>query len=295
MGEGMDDVIGFTIPERGARGRLVRLGPVVDEILSTHAYIEPVGRLLGEALALVALLGSLLQPDEGELTLQARGEDGPLRLLVADHRASALRGYASLDLDRRFDQADLDPARLKSLFGTGYLALTLDQLASGERYQGIVELGDASLQTAAQTYFENSEQLPSLVRLAAGRDAQGHWQAGGLILQYLQRGEEGSARLHIEDASADWEHVSTLAASITDAELLDETLSHEEILWRLFHGDEVRVLPAEHLVKGCRCSVDHIRSVLQQFPEEERAEMRDAGGLIRVDCEFCARQFPIDL
>lgn len=297
MAAGVDTVLGFTIPARAVRGRLVRLGPVVDEILATHAYAGPVARLLGEALALAAVLGSLLRPDDGELTLQARGDSGPVKLLVADFRQHALRGYAALDLDRRFAGASDQPENLQSLFGQGYLVLTLDQSASAERYQGIVELGQTTLQAAAQTYFENSEQLPSLVRLAAAQGPDGRWRAGGLILQHVSRTEEGQQRLHVDEAMVDpdWEHAAVLAASTTTGELLDPGVSHEELLWRLFHGDEVRVLPAEKLLRGCRCSVDHIRQVLQQFPEDERTEMRDSTGLIRVDCEFCAKQFPIDI
>lgn len=292
---GADSVLGFTLPRLGVRGRVVQLGAVVDAILRTHQPAAPVARLLGEALALTAMLGSLLRPDDGELTLQARGDGGPVALLVADFRDHQLRGYAGLDPAQPLPAA---PASLESLFGSGYLALTLDQPATAERYQGIVELGQTDLQAAAQNYFANSEQLPSLVRLAAAPVADGSWRAGGLILQQLQRQEQDAERLHLAadaEADANWQHAATLAASITDGELVDASLSHAERLWRLFHGDEVRVLPAEPLSRGCRCSVAHIRQVLAQFPEAERAEMRDAEGRIRVDCEFCATQFVLDL
>ncbi len=284
-----DRLLGFTLPQRAARGRVVRLGNVLDEILGAHAYPEPVARLLGETLALTALLGALFRPEDGQLTLQAKGQGGPISLMVADFRDWALRGYAALDLDRRFPASD--DGSLEALFGRGQLVLTLDQTASAERYQGIVELGSTSLEAAAQGYFENSEQLPTLVRLAASQGADGRWTAGGLIVQQLARAEEGGMRLHVEGDNSDWDHVAALGGSVTADELCDLALSEEDLLWRLYNEDEVRVFPAETLSRGCRCSVDHIRRVLEQFPEEERADMRNADGVISVDCEFCSKQF----
>jgi molecular chaperone Hsp33 len=288
-----DRLLGFTLPQRAARGRVVRLGHVLDEILGAHAYPEPVARLLGETLALTALLGALFRPEDGQLTLQAKGQGGPISLMVADFRDWTLRGYAALDLDRRFPAGD--DGTLEALFGRGQLVLTLDQTASAERYQGIVELGSTSLEAAAQGYFENSEQLPTLVRLAAAQGADGRWTAGGLIVQQLARAEEGGARLHVEGGNSDWEHVAVLGGSVTADELCDLSLSEEDLLWRLFNEDEVRVFPAETLSRGCRCSQAHIRSVLEQFPEEERADMRNADGVISVDCEFCSKQFLMDV
>lgn len=284
---------GFTLPQRSARGRLVRLGSVLDEILGAHAYPEPVARLLAETLALTALLGALFRPEEGQLTLQAKGKGGPISLMVADFRDWALRGYAALDLDRRFPA--VEEGSLEALFGPGQLVLTLDQTVSSERYQGIVELGATSLEAAAQGYFENSEQLPTLVRLAARKGADGKWTAGGLIVQQMARAEEGGMRLHVEGGNADWEHVAVLAGSVTADELADLALGEEDLLWRLFNEDEVRVLPPEALTRGCRCSVEHIRKVLEQFPEEERADMRNSDGVISVDCEFCSKQFLLEV
>jgi len=283
-----DRLLGFTLPARGARGRLVRLDATLQSILAAHAYPAPIARLLAEALALTALLGTLLRPDEGQLTVQARGAGGPVKLLVADYRDGQLRGYAAQDLDRRFPPAE----SLRDLFGDGQLVITLDQTAAAERYQGIVALGDGTLEQAARHYFENSEQLPTLVRLAAGADADGRWTAGGLLVQHLPRGEQGAARLHVEDsAHPDWQHVEALAATVSDRELTDATLAIDELLWRLFHEDAPRVLPGQALSRGCRCSTEHIARVLAQFPESDRETMRNADGLIAVDCEFCARQF----
>lgn len=288
----MSALLGFTLPQRGARGRLVRLDDTLNDILAAHAYAEPQATVLAEALILVTLLGDLLRPDDGQLTLQARGEDGPLALLVADWRDGEVRGYAHQDFDRRYPLPDTPT--LKQLFGKGYLAITLEETAHSERYQGIVELGDTSLQDAAETYFNTSEQVPTLVRLAAARDAEGHWRAGGFLAQQLPRAEVDGPRLHIERDAADWEHVQALASTLQPAELLDPNLGFDTLLWRLFHEDEVRVLPERAVTRGCRCSEAHIRSVLQQFPDNERAEMRNAEGTIAVDCEFCSKQFLID-
>jgi molecular chaperone Hsp33 len=297
MSEGNDRILGFTLPDRGARGRIVRLDGVLGEILSAHAYPDPIARLLAETLVLTAMLGHLFRPSEGQHTVQAKGKGGPVRLLVSDFREGALRGYASQDLDRRFVTTnDSGPETLAWLFGEGHLVITLDQTGSDERYQGIVALGGETLEAAAQGYFENSEQLPTLVRLSAVRGADGRWTAGGLLVQYLPRAEQGAARLHVDGSGlADWEHVRTLAATVSDAELTDADLPLETLLWRLFNEDEVRVFPALPLAKGCRCSVEHIRNVLGQFPEEERAEMRNADGVISVDCEFCSRQFLLEI
>ncbi|MGL6042324.1 MAG: Hsp33 family molecular chaperone HslO, partial [Sandaracinobacteroides sp.] len=175
-----DRLLGFTLPGRGARGRIVRLDGALAEILSAHAYPEPIARLLAESLALTALLGALFRPDEGQLTVQAKGKGGPVTLLVSDFRGGELRGYASQDLDRRFvATGEGRSGLLSNLLGQGHLVITLDQTAAAERYQGIVGLGDETLEAAAQGYFENSEQLPTLVRLAAACDDQGRWTAGG--------------------------------------------------------------------------------------------------------------------
>ncbi len=286
-----DRLLGFTLPQRGARGRIVRLDATVSAILAAHAYPPQIARLLAEALLLASLLGDLLRPDAGQLTLQAKGEGGPVTLLVADYREGAIRGYASQDLDRRFEAGQT----LAALFGKGYLVITLDQTNASERYQGIVELGGETLQQAAEIYFENSEQLPTLVRLAAEPKPDGGWIAGGMIVQHLSRSELGAARLHVEGGNADWAHVAALSATVSPEELIDPALGLEDLLWRLFHEDEVRVLPPVLLARGCRCSPDHIRHVLQQFPEEERQTMRNADGVISVDCEFCSKQFLLEV
>jgi molecular chaperone Hsp33 len=289
-----DRMIAFTLPARHARGRVVRLDRTLSQILSAHAYPEPIARLLAETLALTALIGSMLRPDQGQVTLQARGEGGPVRLLVADYRDGELRGYAAQDLDRRFPAPDGDEAALAYLMGEGRLVITLDQTAAAERYQGIVALEAGRLEAAAQAYFIQSEQLPTRIRLAARPDEAGGWTAGGLLIQHLARAEAGGERLDPDRAHPDWEHVDVLAASLRDSELTDPALDLETLVWRLFHGDAPGVTAEQRLTRGCRCSPDRIVRVLEQFTEEDRAEMRNPEGLIAVDCEFCARQFLLE-
>jgi len=285
----IDAAIGFALPGRHARGRLVRLGPVLDEILSAHDYPAPVARLLAEALVLTALLGATLKDAGGQLTLQAQTESGVIDLLVCDFRGGELRGYVRFDAERLAEQPS-QPS-LFALFGKGYLAITFDQALSGERYQGIVPLEGGSLADAAEVFFGQSEQIPSLVRLALA--ASGH-VAGGLLLQHLPEGEAGRERLHTRLDHPEWSHVRILAETIRTEELTDPALSLESLLWRLFHDEEeVRILSSVPLVRGCRCDYEHVRGVLARFGPEERAEMVDADGTISVDCEFCSRIFPV--
>lgn len=284
----LDVAIGFTLPERHARGRLVRLGPVLDEILSAHDYPAPIARILSEALTLTALLGAMLKDADSQLTMQAQTENGIVDLMVTDYRAGELRGYVRFDRERLVQLSGLPT--LASLFGEGYLAITFDQAATKERYQGIVPLEGASLAEAAQSFFSQSEQIPSLVRLAV--DDTGH-VAGGLLLQHLPEGEEGRERLHTRLDHPEWDHVRILAETVRASELSDRDLSADQLLWRLFHEEEVRVLPPAPLTRGCRCSETHIRSVISRFDAAERADMADEDGNIIVSCEFCSTSFAI--
>jgi len=284
-----DVVLGVTIPSRDARGRIARLGPVVDAVLANHGYPPLIEKLLAEALTLTALLGALLKEPQGQMTLQAQTQGGIVDLMVCDFRAGELRGYVRYDRERLAD-ASMNPV-LKELFGDGYLAITFDQPKSEERYQGIVPLEGKDLAEAAQSYFAQSEQIPSIVRLAAEK-RDGRWSAGGLLFQHLPEGEEGRDRLHTRLDHPDWPHVAILAGSVKADELTDPGLPLDDLIWRLFHEEEeIRTLPAVPLGKGCRCDPDYVRSVIRRFPDDERAEMVGDDGLIRVDCAFCSSSF----
>jgi molecular chaperone Hsp33 len=288
----LDRAIGFTIPERHARGRLTRLGPVLQTILSAHAYPPAIETLLAEALTLTALLGSTLKDVAGQLTLQAQTQNGVVSLLVCDFKAGELRGYVKYDEDKL---AEVGPSpSLFALFGTGYLAITFDQATSGERYQGIVPLDGESLAQAAESYFLQSEQIPSLIRLGVRRGADGNLISGGLFLQHLPEGEDGRERLHTRLDHPEWEHVQALGGTMGADELADASIPLENLIWRLFNEEEeVRTLASTPLSRGCRCDPEYILSVLAKFPPEDRAEMADDNGIIIVDCAFCATKFPV--
>lgn len=288
----LDSILGFTVPGRNARGRVARLDATLNLILRAHAYPEPLARVLAEALVLAALVGSTLRGDEGQMTMQAQAKGGPVDLLVCDYRGGELRGYL------RFDPARVDEvgphASLQTIFGEGYLAITLDQTTSDERYQGIVPLEGDTLTHAVESYFESSEQIPTLLRVSVARE-DGHWRAGGLLVQHLPAGEIGGPRLHVERAHPDWAHVAALGGSISEIELVDAELPLDDLLWRLYHEEETRVLPPVALTRGCRCSAAYIKGVLARFSEPELADMREPDGKVKVDCAFCATLFRIDV
>lgn len=294
----IDRVQGLTIPARHIRGRVARLGPVLDEVLSAHAYPPAIERLLAEALMLSALLGTTLKDDAGQMTLQAQTEAGVVSLLVADYKAGAVRGYVQFDADRLAEMGS-DPS-LFGLFGKGYLAITFDQAASagGEaaRYQGIVPLEGESLGKAAEYYFSQSEQIPSFVQIDVRHGPDGGCIAGGVLIQHLPEGEVGRERLHVRHDHPEWEHVQALASTVKADELTNPELGLSDIVWRLFHEEEeVRVNDDHVLTRGCRCDLTHIRDVLGRFPTDERADMADEAGNINVDCAFCSRIFPVSL
>ncbi|MDE0932606.1 MAG: Hsp33 family molecular chaperone HslO [Novosphingopyxis baekryungensis] len=293
-----DRPLRFSIPGRSARGRAVRIEDSLADILSAHVYPPAVEALLTEAVTLTALLGSLLKDVGGELTMQANQGQGAVTLLVCDYRDGELRGYAQYD-EAKVAELPPEPS-LFGLFGQGYLAITFDRRTQnkdepGGRYQGIVPLEGASLAEACEYYFAQSEQIPTLIRTARGV-VDGRPVAGGFLIQHLAEGEEGRERLHVRLDHPEWEHLRALAEMVKPEELGHPGLPLEELVWRLFHEEqEVRIEQGTMLRKGCRCDPDHIRSVIGRFPAEERRAMADDDGAIKVDCEFCSRQFPISL
>lgn len=307
---GDDCVTPFAMAGAAVAGRLVRLGPAVDEILSKHDYPEDVSVALGEALVLVSLLGSALKFD-GRLILQTR-TDGPLKLLVADYSVPGhLRGYAQADAARLAESGPVAGRadRQKRLFGTGHLAMTIDPGGDMDRYQGIVALNSATLTDAAHTYFRQSEQLPTLIRLAVARHFEGgqwRWRAGGLMIRQTAMGggkarsaaaarsdEDRDAGLEGED-DEDFQRVRILAATVEDHELLDPMLDPLRLLYRLFHEEDVTASPEVPLVARCRCSRDRLGGHLATFDAAALDEMRDPDGRLRVTCEFCSTVYAFD-
>lgn len=285
----LDRILGFTIPGRNARGRVVRLGPVLEQVLSAHGYPPAIEKLLADALVLTALLGTTLHDGEGQMTLQAQTKGGAVDLLVCDYRGGELRGYVKHD-PAKIPDLPRDPD-MPTLFGEGYLAVTFDQSVTNERYQGIVPIEGTCLADCIKHYFAQSEQIPSLVRTAMSGEI-----AGGLIVQHLPEGEVGRERLHVRTDHPEWEHVLALAHTITGEELTDKDLSLEDIVWRLFNEEpEIRILDAIALSKGCRCDAEHVRSVIMKFPDDQRQEMADDSGVVNVDCAFCSKIFAVKL
>lgn len=289
-----DALLGYTLPARNARGRVVRLDRVIDAIMETHDYPAPITHLLGEALVLTALMGGLLKGEGAQMTMQAQTQDGVVRLLVCDFRDGEMRGYADYD-SATLAELGANPS-LKALFGNGYLAITFEtDSGTGmvERYQGIVPLEGDTLAQACENYFTQSEQIPTMIRVASRAGGDGR-MAAGLLVQHLADGEEGRERLHVRMDHPDWEHVATLSSTISHEELLDPELSMEAIVWRLFHEeDEVRIQTGGGLTRGCRCSPAYYEAVIARFPKDEQEAMRDENGVISVDCAFCSRTFAL--
>lgn len=304
-----DIVLPFGTVRSRISGRIVRLGPAVDKVLSAHDYPDLVSATLGEALALTALLGHPIKPG-GRLILQTK-TDGPIGFLVVHYDApGAMRGYASFDRQAidalAKNEALVEPA---ALIGKGRMAMTIDPGSHLASHQGIVALDGGSLSDAAHAYFRQSEQLPTFIRLAVARQMVGgpaggaspwRWRAGGLILQHVPRlggdprpdetAEERDARLHGEDDD-DWLRVSTLAATLEGHELIDPLLSPERLLLRLFHEEGVRVGDETPVATVCRCSRARIVGFLKGFSADDLADMREADGAITVTCEFCSTRY----
>ncbi|QOZ79942.1 Hsp33 family molecular chaperone [Bradyrhizobium sp. CCBAU 53351] len=299
-----DAVLPYEVDALDVRGRLVRLGPALDDILTKHDYPAPVGKLLGEAIVLTTLLGSALK-FEGRFILQAQ-TDGPVSFLVVDYQApDRLRAYA------RFDAARLGEAQKSgmdsgALLGRGHLAMTIDQGPDMSRYQGLVALDGGTLEDAAHEYFLRSEQIPTRVRLAVGeewRSADGgkhRWRAGGMLMQFLPKAPERArqADLHPGDAPDGievhavaeddaWVEARSLIETVEDVELIDPELSGERLLFRLFHERGVRVFNPMVLKAQCSCSRDAVASMLQSFSPDDRAAMVKDDKVV-VTCEFCS-------
>ena len=299
-----DIVLPFRTVRSGVIGRLVRLGPAVDEILSHHAAPTAVSQTLGEAVALTALLGTALKID-GKLTLQTK-TDGLLDFLVVSYEPPGrLRAYARYDKKRV--GAD-DGIAQGELIGSGHLAITIDPGEEMERYQGIVALTGEGVGEAALTYFHQSEQLPSFVRLAVarhytagekGKPGRWQWRAGGLMIQHLARAGGTEAALDeafgddepYSEEDDDWERTRILASTVEDHELLDPTLPPDRLLYRLFHEEGVRAFPPASIEAYCRCSRERVEGFLRSFGAKELTDMREPDGSISVTCEFCTKTY----
>jgi len=288
----LDDIVSaFQIEGLPVRGRLVRLGAAVDEVLTRHDYPEPVANLLGEACALAALVGSSLK-FEGRLIVQAQG-DGPVRYVVVDYDTSGgLRGYCRFDADEvaKASEGFVRPGA-KTLLGGGVFIMTLDQGPDMDRYQGVTPIEGETLALCAEQYFQQSEQTPTRVRLAVGQADSGEglkWRAGGILIQSIA-GDE--TRGETKEA---WNHAQAFFETTGEDELIDPTIDSPTLLWRLFNEDGVRLIEEKPLRSFCRCTDDRIAVVIQSFTEAEKAEMVEPDGKIHVTCEYCSRVYAVD-
>ncbi len=308
-----DTVLPFAVPALDVRGRVVHLGPALDAILARHAYPEPVARLLAEATALTAMLGSALKFD-GRFVLQTR-TDGPVSMLVVDFQTpDGLRAYASFDAAAVAAAVAEGRASPADLLGRGHLAMTIDQGSDMQRYQGVVPLDGTGLEEVAHVWFAQSDQIPTRVRLAVaevltrepGGAARHAWRAGGLMVQFLP---ESADRLRARDlhpgdapegtevpvAEVDdaWTEAEALTATVEDVELTDPAVSAERLLLRLFHERGVRVFEPLALVERCRCSRERVADMLAQFTAEQVDDMTVDGRIV-VTCEFCSTRYDFD-
>jgi molecular chaperone Hsp33 len=295
-----DAVLPFEVASLDLRGRLTRLGPALDDVLTRHDYPAPVGKLLGEAIVLTTLLGSSLKFD-GRFILQTQ-TDGPVSFLIVDFQApDRLRAYARFDATRLKEGQDSG-----ALLGKGHLAMTIDQGPDMSRYQGLVALDGGNLEDAAHEYFLRSEQIPTRVRIAVGEEWRGgggpkhHWRAGGMLLQFLPKAPE-RARLpdlhpgdapegsitHIVAEDDAWVEGQSLIGTVEDIELIDPDLSGERLRYRLFLERGVRVFAPLPVRAQCSCSRDAVSAMLTSFAPGDRADMVKDGKVV-VTCEFCS-------
>jgi molecular chaperone Hsp33 len=279
----------FQLELSNVRGRIVRLNRVLADVLALHDYPLPVEQVVAEAMVAAVLLASLLSY-EGVFTLQAKG-DGAISLLVVDATSDgALRAYSRFDAEKL--PAPGANATVERLFGEGYLAFTVDQGEHSEGYQGIVALTGATLTDCLEHYFAQSEQLPTAAKLAARRYPDG-WRAGGVLLQHLPQEDAGRIIKNPAEDEEDWRRATLLMGTVAEVELLDRTLHLNNLLFRLFHEEQVRVFAPGAVRRGCRCSAPRVTRVLQSIPRLELDELRVDGEVV-VTCEFCSTEYRFD-
>jgi len=310
---GIDAVVPFQVSPLDIRGRAVQLGPLLDDILHRHNYPEAVSALLAEIIALTVLLGTSLKFD-GKFSVQTQ-TDGPVSLLVVDFKTpQSLRAYARFDVERLKEAVETGKCDAVSLMGSGILAMTIDQGAHSNRYQGIVKLENSTLEEVARQYFKQSEQIPTEIRLAVaqtltrtgkGRPAHG-WRAGGVLVQFLPESTDRKRQtdLHGGDAPDDhqhhdlpvddaWQEARALMATIDDVELTDTDVPQERLLYRLFNEHGVIAFAPTIILDDCSCSRKTVLSVLNNFTPEEIAEST-INGVIEVNCQFCSKNYRFD-
>lgn len=311
---GLDAVRPFAVEGLDVRGRSLVLGPLIDRILSRHQYPEPVSRLLAEGIVLTCLLGTALK-FQGRFTLQTQ-TDGPVSMLVVDFSSpDAVRAYASFDEQMVADAVARGAARPEDLLGRGHLAMTIDQGAHMQRYQGLVELDGVSMEEVARRYFARSEQIPTEIRMAVaevltpgtGEGANRRWIAGGILVQFLPEAPERMRQPDIDPGDAPegteaheldeddaWLEARALVETVQDDELVDPDTNVEHLLFKLFHERGVRLFEPQSVQDKCRCSRERVEGILSSFSAEEVDAMREDDKIV-VTCEFCSQRYEFDV
>jgi len=283
-------VLTFDLERSNLRGRILRLGKVLDRILSPHQFDEVIEKLLVEMMTLSVLLSSMLKY-EGIFILQTQG-DGIVRRLVSDVTSSGdIRATAGYDKEALVSllKKNKSPSML-DLLGQGYLAFTVDQGEFAERYQGIVELKD-NLLDSVHHYFSQSEQIGTAIKMAIHRNDDGKWASSAIMLQHTP--DHSNIPQDSKPIAENWSRAQILLDTCSDEELLDTKLRDEVLLYRLFHEESVRVYKPHSLTKGCRCTIEKLKGVLSLLSYEDLNDAAE-NNQIKMTCEFCNKDFVFD-
>lgn len=276
----------FRLEKSSVRGRMVRLGDVLGQMMAQHNYPPPVSALLSEVATLCLLLSAMLKY-EGFFTLQIKG-DGPVRLLVADVTSRGeVRAYAGFDeaaVKKSAKRKQDRTSHYYHLLGKGYIAFTVDQGDAENRYQGIVELQGDSIVDAVQHYFTQSEQIKTSFKLAI-HPQDGHWRAGAIMIQHIP--DDDAGKKTPDAILEDWTRAAILLDSCTDGEILSPVLHSADVLYRLFNEDGVRVYSPTHVRFKCRCTREKVLNILRTIPRAELEDICAAEGKVSITCEFC--------
>lgn len=307
-----DTVLPFQLDASDIRGRVVRLDGVLDKILSQHDYPNEIEALVAEMALLTAMIGQTMKL-RWKLSLQVRG-DGPARLIATDYYAPAsegepgrIRAYASYDASRLMPR--VDPF---SQIGKGYFAILIDQGQGNVPYQGITPISGGSLSACAETYFAQSEQLPSRFVTSFGKSqtpgSEEGWRAGGVMLQkmpkaspFVAQSEEGddsgllrASDILDDDDFEDWNRANILLDTVEEMELVGPRVQPTELLVRLFHEDKPRVFDPQSVEFGCQCSEERVRESLSIYSSKDIAHMTTEEGLVTADCQFCGAHYVLE-
>jgi molecular chaperone Hsp33 len=310
-----DTILPFQLDRADIRGRVARLDAVLERILGQHDYPAPVAALVAEAALLTALIGQTVKL-RWKLSLQVRGQ-GPIRLIATDYFGPAaegqparMRAYAGFDRERL--EAGVRPFEL---LGGGLFAILIDQGQGTTPYQGITPIAGRSLAHCAETYFAQSEQLPTRFALAMGEATEPRgtprWRAGGVMLQHMPQaspyarqeatGFDGllAPEDMLDGADAEnWRRAVTLLETVEATELIGPHLGAEALLLRLFHEEEPRVFAPQPVRFGCTCSPEKVVRSLSIYSAEDIARMTTPEGKVTADCQFCGAHYefpPSDL